>query len=223
MAREEYTEEEQPDEEDAMEFINQLVEQNKSLQGQNTKLSTDLSTFSSVNKDQNIAQYQIDTDSLLERLEHFYKGEYLGYDNEGNQVWKRPKDPDQIPFNNFGVASLMEIVSKYIDKNTVLSFYREERMYEILGDLGMELTLFILANYEKLGMNTYFKKTKYRMIVVTTLHMIESTYRRALLGKTIEEINQSKIVTQTDSYGNKLQMPSVPMMGQKASRKWWPW
>jgi len=211
--------EEEQNQDDPNDIIEQLLQQNKSLQGQNTKLSSDLSSFSAVNKDQNIAQYQIDTDTLLEKLEHFYKGEYLGYDEEGNQKWKRPKNKDQIPFNDFGVASLMEIVSKYIDKNTVLSYYKEERIYEILSDLGEELTLFILSNYEQLGMDTYFKKTKFRTIVVTTLHLIESTYRRALVGHTLEEINQSKIVTQTDSYGNRaLQQPIIKT--QRSSRIW---
>ena len=201
IPQQEMQEENQPQPEEQQDIINELLEQNQSLKGQNTQLSSDLSAFAANNKDQNIAQYQIDTDALLERLEHFYKGEYLGYDEESNQVWKKPEDKKQIPFNDFGVASLMEIVSKYLDKNTVLSYYTEERIYEILSDLGEELLLFILSNYETLGMDTYFKKTKYRTIVVTTLHMVESTYRRALRGRTIEEINQSRIVTQSDLYG----------------------
>ncbi len=212
--------EEQEEQENPEDLIEELIKQNKELQGQNVGLKADLSSFSASSKpDRNNAQYQIDTDSLLERLEHFYKGEYLGYDNEGNQIWKKPKDKDQIPFNDFGVSSLMEIVSKYIDKNTVLSYYKEERIYEILADLGEELTLFILCNYERLGMDTYFKKTKFRTIVVTTLHLIESTYRRSLGGKTLEEVNQSRIVT--DNYGNKIQIPTE--FPQKRHTKWTPW
>ena len=96
---------------------------------------------------------------------------------------------------------MMEIVSKYIDKNTTLSYYSEMRIYEIIADLGDEIILFVLANYEKMGMNDKVRKTKYRLLVVTTVHMIESTYRKAISGKTIEEINQSRIISQSDIVG----------------------
>ncbi len=52
-----------------------------------------------------------------------------------------------------------------------------------------------------------FRKTKFRLLIVTTLHMIESTYRKAISGKTIEEINQSRIVSQSDFVGQR--MPSA--------------
>ncbi len=97
----------------------------------------------------------------------------------------------------------MEIVTKYLDKNTVLSNYKEERIYEILADIGEEMTLVVFCNYEKMGMDTAYKKSKFRIIVVTTLHIIESTYRRALGGKTSEDLNQSRIVTQSDSIGHQ--------------------
>lgn len=160
------------------------------------------------NKD-NFLHHQIATEDMLEKLEHFYKGDTMGPDENGDIVWKEQEDKDLITLNAFGVTSLMEIITKYIDKNTLLSYYKEERIYEILSDLGDEMVLFILCNYEKLGMNTYFKKTKFRLLITTTLHIIESTYRRALSGKTMEEINQSKVVGQF-GMGNKpeIQQPT---------------
>ena len=52
-------------------------------------------------------------------------------------------------------------------------------------------------------MSDKFRKTKFRLLIVTTLHMIESTYRKAIGGKTIEEINQSRIITQSDLVGQR--------------------
>lgn len=165
----------------------------------NRQLGMGISNLSSNRQDANLIQYQLDTVEMVDKLEHFYRGDYIGFDKKGNQIWKTPVDKEMITFNEFGVSSMMEIVTKYIDKNTSLSYYSEERIYEILGDLGDELTLFILCNYEKMGMDTYFKKTKFRLIIVTTLHVIESSYRRAIRGKTFEDINQSRIVTQSDN------------------------
>ena len=125
------------DEIDAGGYINQLEVENKALQGKNIELTTQMSGFASANKNENIIQYQIENVELLEKLEHFYKGEYIGtLADEETIGWVKPEDPSQIPLNDFGVSSMMEIVSKYVDKNTTLSYYSEMRIYEILADLG---------------------------------------------------------------------------------------
>ena len=199
-------------------MITQLLNQNEDLTNKNLKQETALAGMGALNTNSNIIQYQLDSIEILDKLERFYKGEYIGLDDEGNQTWKTPTDKDLIPLNEFGVNSMMEIVTKYIDKNTSLSYYSEERIYEILADLGDEITLFIFCNYEKMGMDTYFKKTKFRILVLTTLHLIESTYRRAIRGKTSDDLNQSKIVTQSDIIGNR--MPQV--VNPKKKNSWWP-
>lgn len=184
-------------------IIDRLKAEIDATQDKNSSLSMGISNLSNYNRqDANLIQYQLDTAELLDKLEHFYRGDYVGFDKKGNQIWKTPTDKEMITFNEFGVSSMMEIVTKYIDKNTSLSYYSEERICEILGDLGDELTLFILCNYEKLGMDTYFKKTKFRLIIVTTIHAIESAYRRAIRGRTSDDINQSRIVTQAGGFGN---------------------
>ncbi len=153
-------------------------------------------------KDPNLIALQLNTPELLNSLERFYRGEKIEVDDVGNITFGKQTDDSLVPLNEFGVNLLMEIITKYLDKNTVLSNYKEERIYEILADIGEETTLVIFCNYEKMGMDTAYKKSKFRLIVVTTLHIIESTYRRAIDGKTSEDLNQSRIVTQSDSIGH---------------------
>jgi len=195
-------------------YIKELENKNREVQGKNVGLSADMSSMASASRSDNLITYQIENSDLLEKLEHFYRGEYIGTikggPNEGEKDWIAPEDPSQVPFNEFGVSAMMEIVSKYIDKNTTLSYYSEMRIYEIMADLGDELVLYVLSNYEAMGMSDKFRKTKFRLLIVTTLHMIESTYRKAISGKTIEEINQSRIITQSDSIGIK-----APTQNQK--------
>ena len=189
-------------------YIEALNEENKLLRGKNTQQAIDISSSSATQKNENLIQYQIENTDLLDELEHFYRGEYIGTLENGEVGWVLPEDETQIPMNKFGVSSMMEIVSKYIDKNTTLSYYSELRIYEVMADLGDELILFVLCNYEKMGMNDKVRKTKYRLLIVTTLHMIESTYRKAISGKTVEEINQSRIISQSDTLGRSpYQMP----------------
>lgn len=200
-------EEEQVDTED---YIDALEKQSKQQEGKILELTSALSGSGLINKNENIIQYQIENNDLIEKLEHFYRGEYIGTDPKTKERgWIKPADKTQIPLNEFGVSAMMEIVSKYIDKNTTLSYYNEMRIYEIMADLGDELILYILSNYEKMGMSDKFRKTKFRLLIVTTLHMIESTYRKAIAGETIKRINESRIVTQSESIGR------VPMTQPK--------
>ncbi len=185
---------------------NQLIEledQLQEMQSKNVQLNQAMTSLSSENKDENFLHYQISTQELIEKLEHFYRGDFQATDEEGNTYWEEQDNKDLVTFNDFGVTSMMEIVTKYIDKNTMLSYYTEERINQILGGLGDELVLFILCNYDKLGMDTHFKKSKFRLIVVTTLNIIESTYRRALRGRTMEDLNQSKVVGQFGNMPNE--------------------
>jgi len=169
----------------------------------NLKSTNALNSMTTEKKDANFLHLQISTEIMLEKLEHFYRGDIYVKTDEGGR-WETQPDKTLVTFNAYGVSSYMEIITKYIDKNTILSNYSEERIYEILADLGDELILFTLCNYVKMGMDTYFKKTKFRIIISTTLHIIESTYRRAIRGKTLEEMNHSTVIGQ---FGEPKSMP----------------
>lgn len=183
------------------EYTRELENALAATQEQNQKMGGSLAAQYAPARDGNFLQYQLESIELLDKLENFYRGKYVGLDEDNNQVWKEPEDDNSKTLNEHGVAVMMETITKYIDKNTILSYYSEQRIYEILADLGDELCLVIFCNYEEMGMDTYFKKTKFRILILTTLHMIESSYRRAIAGRTMEETNQSKIVSQNEGMG----------------------
>ncbi len=189
------------------EDISELVSRARTAEAKNVELSGALNGMANSKKDDNFLHHQLSTEEMLEKLEHFYKGDFQGEDKNRDIVWKKQTNKNLITFNEFGVTSIMEIITKYIDKNTILSYYTSERIYEIMADIGDDLVLFILCNYEKLGMDTYFKKTKFRLIVTTTLHMIESSYRRSIGGKTMMEINQSRVISQFSNLPGQQQEP----------------
>ncbi len=188
------------------EEINDLIKRTTEAENTTMQLTQAMTSLSGEKQDANFLHHQISTQELLEKLEHFYRGDFQTENELGEVIWKKQEDTDLITFNEYGVTSLMEILAKYIDKNTMLSNYTEQRIYEILTYLGNDLILFILCNYEKIGMDTHFKKTKFRLIITTTLHTIESCYRRSIGGKTMEELNQSKVVGQ---FGNQ-EAPMLP-------------
>ncbi len=210
--------------EDDDDFLRKLKDENTELREKNAQVNVAMSSYQA-QEDANLIQFQIDTGEMLGKIEHFLRGEYVTVDAEGNEYWAKPKktivikknkkekllevtDEDLILFNEYGVNSIMSIIGNYIDKNTILSNYDEMRINEILADLGDELANFIFCNYEVMGMNNNFKKTRFQLTVLTILHSIESTYRRAIRGKTMEDLNSSKIFTQSDRIGG---IPNTPI------------
>ena len=201
-------------------YINALEKHSKEQESKINELTNANHLSQGIQKNENIIQYQIENQELMDKLEHFYRGEYIGTLPNGEAGWIIPEDKTQIPLNAFGVSAMMEIVSKYIDKNTTLSYYSEMRIYEILADLGDELVLYVLSNYEKMGMSDKFRKTKFRLLIVTSLHMIESTYRKAIAGETIKRINESRIVTQSDTLGSPMIAPQKKRFNPLNPRNW---
>lgn len=190
-------------------YIDQLHSALDNQQAQSQAMHNTLSSGLG-ERDPNIIQYQIDSQEMLEKLERFYRGEHIGVNDKNEYTWIKPSNKELVTFNDFGVNSMMEIITKYFDKNTILSEYSEERIYEILADLGDEICLFMYCNYEQMGMDSYFKKTKFRIIILTTLHVIESTYRRAHRGNTRADVNQHRVVTQTDIIGLRQNQGNAP-------------
>ena len=203
-------------------FLKQLQDEAATLQDKNHQLNSALSSSAFQGQDNaNLIQLQIDTAAMIGKIEHFLRGEFIATDEEGNEFWSRPTKPvldkngkpkedkegnpiteinhDLILLNDYGVNMILSILGNYLDKNTLLSYYEEERINEILADLGDKLAEELFNTYERVGLDTEYKKTRYPLIVLTILHTVESAYRRSLHGKTMEQLNTSNIVTQTDN------------------------
>lgn len=129
---------------------------------------------------------------------------------------KEVVNSDRVNLNEYGVQEIMNILSMYITKETFLSWYKEDRIYEILGDLGDALNKFFYVNGRHLGLNTEYKKTKYPMIVTTILHTVENAYRRALMGNENRGTREGILVTQHQAPGmGNMDFPHQPVKSKK--------
>ncbi len=192
-----------PGEENNADYLDALEKQNAELKNKNIELAGAVSNSSFPgHQDSNLIQYQLGSDDILEKIEHFLKGDIIKVDADGNVFYETQSNKDLVLLNPYGVNIIMQILGNYVNRNTNLSFYTEERVNEILADFGDELADFVLCNYERIGLDTEYKKSRYKLLVLNILHIIESAYRRALMGKEREGINSTRIVTQTDSLGS---------------------
>jgi len=153
-------------------------------------------TIFSQAQDTNLIVWQLELDNILERIEHLLKGDVIVDDGNGNLVYTIPEDESLIILNNYGVQLIMNVISFYLNRNTILSNYGWERIREILHDLGHEIADVIYINYEKMGLISTEKKSRAELLVLNILHTIESAYNRSLGGGERESLRSARIVHQ---------------------------
>lgn len=156
--------------------------------------------YSNMSGDQgNLIQWQLELDNILERIENLLRGNVLTDDGNGNMDFRPPEDKSLVILNEFGVQLIMNFISFYMNRNTILSNYREERIMEILLDLGHELADLVYINYQKMGLDTVEKRSRSIILTMNVLHMIESSYNRALHGEERDSLRKARIVNQTQT------------------------
>lgn len=169
-------------------------------------------------QNENLIVFQLELDNILEKIEHLLRGDVVKVDADGNAFYGKPKDKNLIILNEYGIQLIMNTISFYLNRNTILSAYGPERIDEILYDLGDELADVILCNYKKMGMDSIQKRSRYPLLVINVIHTIESTYKRALEGGERESLRSARVVTQTDRPGMAA-YPGMPMTGEKRAFK----
>ena len=148
----------------------------------------------------NLIQWQLELDSILERIEHMLRGDKPSWES-GSIVWKKPSQDEEKILNDFGVAEVMRVLSMYLNRNTVLSNYREETINEKMFDLGNELADLFFLKYEAMGLNSLEKRKLYPIIVRELVDVVHSSYLRALHGGERESLRESRTVAQTEQMG----------------------
>lgn len=279
------------------EHMSNLEMDNEQLKQKNLELAGAMTSQGfSPEEDQNLIQYQLETDKILERIEHFLKGDTIRFNEAGtyfdaptkNVLAKVRKDPisgityyiqeekdsmsssevkrnilvkiinkngDEVnvmerdsklilgkmkniklqnlgfkyvevvddekkPLNEYGVAEFMRIISMYVTKETFLSYYTEERIFEIMADLGDAMNNFLYCNYEKMGMDSKFKESKYTIMIINILHTIESCYRRAIGGAEQYNLRSRSIVSESHG-GSSMGARNMARAGM-STKKWSP-
>lgn len=181
------------------EYIQQLEEAYKKESDYNKALTqTDSSMFTSLTED-NLIRWQLDLKEDLDRIYHLLKGHQVKEDDDGNIRYVDPPDDALKPFNEFGVQIIMNIMSFYLNRNTLLSNYDEKTINWKVLDIGRKIKDLIFNRYEEMGMDTPAKMKMYPMIVQELVDTIHSAYLRALGGGERDSLRTARHVAQTEN------------------------
>jgi len=116
----------------------------------------------------------------------------------GSITWVPSDNDEEKIFNDFGVAEIMRILCNYVNRNTILSHYREDVINEKMFDVGNEIADLIFLKYEDMGLDTLSKRKLYPVIVREIIDVVHSSYLRALHGGERESLREARTVNQTE-------------------------
>lgn len=107
-----------------------------------------LSGFSSI-ENRDLASYQLDLKEELDRIFHLLSGHILITNEDGSDIWAEPDDDRLKILSDHGVKQIMNIISFYINKNTLLSAYDEDTILWKMKDFGIEFCDLLGGKYEE--------------------------------------------------------------------------
>jgi hypothetical protein len=201
---------EQQEENQYMRLLQQELREAEIKNKQQSNLIAQASGFNFPSED-NLIRFQLDLKEDIDRLYHLLKGHQLRYDAKGNYVYVEPDEDSLKPFNEFGVQLIMNIMSFYLNRNTLLSNYDEDTIYWKVLDFGNEISDLILCRYKEMGMNTPEKIKLYPIVVRELVDTVHSAYLRSLDGGERESLRTARTVTQSE---NPLMLNNQMMQNQ---------
>jgi len=211
-------------------------ERNKNAQLNNALYNSEQNLFSN-EETSNLVKWQLDQSEDLDKIYHLLRGDIIGYNDKGEMSYLPQKNPTHQPFNDYGVQIIMQIMTTYLNRNTILSNYDLQTIQWKVNDFGIRVTDFIFNKYEDMmctiETDDYDERREhikdkiklYDMIVGQLVDIVHSAYLRAYNGGERESLRTARHVTQTEPLGRGSMGMGMPMgggmgMGKRKS-SWW--
>jgi len=160
-------------------------------------LSSASNTIVSGQIQSNLVQWQLELDSILERIEHMLRGDKPKFLN-GSLIFVPPETNRERIMTDFGVAEVMRILSMYLNRNTILSNYDEETINWKVLDFGINVSDLIYLKYEQ-------------MFATETFAECYNDMFEKMLGS----INEANIISMTNKLTGKVEYGIVSVENGK--------
>lgn len=230
----------QQDYERYMKEIQAEIDIEKQRSGEMVKAHNAQQSLFNQENEENLIKWQLDMREDLDRLYHLLKGDILKEDADGEVDYAEPENPDLKPFNEFGVQLLMNIMSFYLNRNTILSNYDLNTIEWKIYDFGICVSDLIFNRYDEMMLTLDPKehtteeielhiKNKLKMfpiIVQELVDTVHSAYLRAYNGGERESLRTARSVTQSISDGSNRYNTGGGMYSPQPQRrllKPWTW
>jgi len=135
--------------EEEKEYVEKLEAAYQRNEAENNKMANaQMSAFTLPSED-NLIKWQLDLTEDKDKIYHLLRGDKI-VETDGEVSYQSPKNIREIPFNDYGVGILMQIINYYLTKNTILSNYSIEEINMKVHDFGINISDYIHNNYHEL-------------------------------------------------------------------------
>lgn len=134
------------------ELINQRLEEARGVQTQNLGLQSRMQEQDMFmqNNEKSMISEQINVGELLDLLENLLRGNVLKEGDDNITRWMSPVDDEMIILTDYGVHLIMNTITFYINKNTLLSNYPVEIIDSKMEDFATDLADTVFMESEKI-------------------------------------------------------------------------
>lgn len=134
------------------------LQQQQGIQAQSTVAQAQ-QQFLSQEQEKGMLKEQLDLGDELTRMEHLLRGHIFKKVN-GVEVWEESTDNELVILTEYGVHLILNTITFYINKNTLLSNYSEEVINQKMEDFSSDLNDTIFMEYEKVFKYPTFEDCK---------------------------------------------------------------
>lgn len=167
---------------DNNEYLRSMMEQHQSSGEEELNNNPAYMNPFGQSEQENMLRWQLDLSEDLDRIYHLLHGHRVVIDSNGNIRYEEPQDLSKKPFNEHGVQLIMNVLSFYLNRNTILSNYDEKTIKLKVYDFGIAISDLIFNKYQEMGMDTKEKMKLYPMICRELIDTVHSAYMRAFNG-----------------------------------------
>jgi len=173
----------------------ELQEQLDDIPQEETPTNITSSQFETVSPD-DLIKYQLELNSILERVEHLLRGDIVKFE-KGNRFYTKDINKKFAILNEYGVQMVMNVLQFYLNRNTILSNLSKEEVYQIINNFGKELTDLFYMKYNEMGLDTEKKRQQFTMMIIELIDMVRNAYSRAIDGQERRGLREARQVHQT--------------------------
>jgi hypothetical protein len=139
---------------------------------------------------------QLDMAEDIERISHLLRGESnLPNLETGQMEWVKPKSSDDITLSEHGIAKVLNFLSWYLNKNTLLSNYDEETIMAKMEDSAGSLADALFMSYEKYFRYPTEAEIDEKFITKMRKRQHEIVFAIELRGRKVSAIEKEQIYT----------------------------
>jgi len=147
-------------------------------------------------EEKNMVDSQLDLSDQITRIDYLLKGYSLQPDKDGNLIWTAPISEDMKVFSDYGIQLIMNTICFYLNKNTLLSNYKEEEIKQKMLEFTKELIWAVFMNYDKV-----FKYP----CVLDCIEMIKARLaKQTAISKYAYELQGRYDITEEQIYAQKI-------------------